>query len=409
MRGDASLSADDLALLGTSQNAIVLEWGWHARERALDPFAKSFRVYLASPLDGIDGNLTSVTDMSGSPGVYTLAVTLQRAVAADAAKGLYLDAGTPFFIETHAAGTTIQMTVNTRVPQGGGAYRRPVAGRVRLPLRLSSSLTRPSGWTERVEVQFGAYALPITAATSYQCVLRDRLNLSDAHPRDQLWIGVTAADDQAYVPDTFPQPAPSGAMPGNESAVAFAQCQATFMERPAFDPPHALINVPSLRTPEPVDAPIRFTLDLTPYLAGIGLDASMLVKPERLNVIDLLARAAHRERPRLRARISKAPCKRGRKRDHAAQPGRPRDAGRRAHPGDANMIDDRIAVYVAGIIRMPIGCSPKRAKTRCRSGRSLTPCTPAARATCIACAKPAAGDACRRAARSPKSSCACRR
>ena len=349
VRGDASLSADDLALLGTSQNAIVLEWGWHARERALDPFAKSFRVYLASPLDGIDGNLTSVTDMSGLPGVYTLAVSLQRAVAADAAKGLYLDAGTPFFIETHTAGTTIQMTVNTRVPQSGGAYRRPVAGGVRLPLRLSSSLTRPSGWAERVEVQPGAYALPITAATSYQCVLRDRLNLSDAHPRDQLWIGVTAADDQAYVPDTFPQPAPSGAMPGNESAVAFAQCQATFMERPAFDPPHALINVPSLRTPEPVDAPIRFMLDLTPYLAGIGLDASMLVKPERLNVIDLLA-ALRTENGHVFARVVA--------RRHASEaeseitlpnPGDQEMLAAGLTAGDANMIDDRIAVYVAGV------------------------------------------------------------
>ena len=137
VRGDASLNAADMSLLGSSQNAIVLEWGWHARERALDPFAKAFRVYVAMPLDGISGTLTNVTDMSGSPGVFTLAVTLQRPVKADAAKGLYLDAGTPFFVQAHTAGAAIQMTVQTLVPLSGGTYRRPVTGPVRLPLRLS--------------------------------------------------------------------------------------------------------------------------------------------------------------------------------------------------------------------------------------------------------------------------------
>ncbi len=349
VRGDANLSSDDLALLGASQNAVVLSWGWHARERALDPFAAAFRVYLASPLDGADGDLTSVSDMIGMPGLYTLAVTLQRAVAADAAKGLYLEAGTPFFIETHTAGTNIQMKVNTRVPQSDGTYRRPSTERVRLPLRLSSELTRSSGWAERVEVQPGSYALPITVATSYQSVLRDRLKLSDAHPRDQLWVGVTAADDQAYVADSFPQPAPSGAMPGNESGVAFTQCQAAFMERPEFDPPHELVPVPSLRTPEPVDAPIRFMLDLTPYLGGVGLDAGMLVKPERLNVIDLLA-ALRIENGHVFALVV-ARRNAGEIESEITLPN-PEDQAMLAaglDAGDANLIDDRIAVYLAGV------------------------------------------------------------
>jgi len=349
VRGDASMSPEDLVLLGASHNAVVLEWGWHARERALDPFAKSFRIYIASPLDGIDGTLASVTDMIGSPGVYTLAITLQRAVSADASRGLYLDAGTPFFIETHTAGTVIQMTVDTRLPQSGGTYRRPVTGPVRMPLRMSSSLTRPGGWAERVEVQPGAHAMPITAATSYRFVLRDRLNLSDAHPRDRLWIAVTAADDQAYVPDTFPQPAPGGALPGNESAVAFAQCQATFLERPEFDPPHALSPVPSVRAPEPVDAPIRFTLDLTPYLAGMGLDPGMLIKPERLDAIALLS-ALRTENGHVFARVvARRDAGEAESEITLPNPGDQAMLVAGLEAGDPNMIDDRIVVYVAGV------------------------------------------------------------
>ena len=198
-------------------------------------------------------------------------------------------------------------------------------------------------------MQPGSYAMPITAATSYQCVIRDRLNLSDAHPRDQLWVGVTAADDQAYVPDTFPQPAPSGAMPGNESAVAFAQCQATFMERPDFDPPHALAPVPSLRTPEPTDAPIRFALDLTPYFDGMGLSSGMLVKPERLNAVDLLA-ALYTDGGHVYARVVSRRNP-GEAESEILLPN-PADqamllAGLEA--GDANLIDDRIVVFVAGV------------------------------------------------------------
>ena len=325
VRGDPALTATDHVLLGASDNAVVLEWGWHARERAVDPFADQFRLYLARPLDGVDGQINSVTDVAGQPGAYVVVIALERAIVANAASGLYLDAGSPFFIEQHTAGTTVQATVRTRVPSSpGGAFRRPAIGPVRIPLRLTAEMTRPARWTERIEVQTGVHFLPITDATSYQFVLRDRLQLDDDHPRDTLWLGVTAADSQSYVADTFP----GGALPGNESGVGFAQCQAVVMHRPTFSPPHALAPVPRVLAPEPVDGAVRFTFDLASHLGGMGLAAGNLVRPERLSVSDLLASPSRRERPRVRP--SRIAAKRGRSRagDHAAQSRRPRPPGR---------------------------------------------------------------------------------
>lgn len=349
VRGDPALSAADRALLGSAQNAVVLRWGWHARERALDPYATQFRVYVARPLDGIDGQLTSVADITGVPGAYSVTLQLQRSIPADAAKGLYLDAGTPFFIETHQAGTSVQATLRTRVPQSaGGGFRRPQPGQVRVPLRLTAALTRPGGWAERVEVQPGVRFVPITADTAYQVVIRDRLQLTDAHPRDSIWVGVSAADSESYVADTFPQPSPGGPMPGNESAVAFAQCQAVLMQRPRVTPVLALAPVPRIRAPEPVDAPIRFPLDLAPYLTGTGLGVGMLVQPERLAVSELLAalrtgagRVFARVVARRRASEAEQEITLPNPDDHALLV-----AGLEA--GDAARIDDRIVVYLAG-------------------------------------------------------------
>ena len=47
------MGPDERLLLGDSDNAIVLEWGWQANEREIDPFATHFRVYLSSPLEAV--------------------------------------------------------------------------------------------------------------------------------------------------------------------------------------------------------------------------------------------------------------------------------------------------------------------------------------------------------------------
>ena len=41
VRDASDLTADERTLLGASDNAIVLRWGWHAEQRAQDPLAES--------------------------------------------------------------------------------------------------------------------------------------------------------------------------------------------------------------------------------------------------------------------------------------------------------------------------------------------------------------------------------
>ncbi len=344
--GDPALTAADRALLGSSANVVVLTWGWHAQQRAQDPLARQFRIYLAYPLDGIDGELVSAT--AGQPGTFSVALELARRVATDAAKGLYLDAGTPFFVENHSDGTTVQATLSTRIPLPDGTFRAPQLGPVRLPLRFSSGLTRPAGWAERVEVSPGQKFMPITGATVYEVVLRDRLQLTDDHPRDEIWLGVSAADTEPYVADTFPGSAP---LPGNESSVALVSCQAALMRYPSYSPPHALQPVPRIRAPEPVNGEVRFVVDLAPYLAGMGLSSADSIRPERVAAEDLMAALVVRNN-RLFATVvdRRDPGEADQEivlpnpSDHAALTAA-------IAAGEIDRVEDRFLTYVAGVHR----------------------------------------------------------
>jgi hypothetical protein len=128
--------------------------------------------------------------------------------------------------------------------------------------------------------------VPITAAEEYEFVLRDQLQLTDDHPRDSLWIGVSAADDQSYVADTFVS---STSLRGNESAVAGVLCQGRKYLPPNYTPPPPTGAAARIVAPEPAGGPIRFKLDMTPFLFGSGLPGGSLVFPERLHDSDLLA------------------------------------------------------------------------------------------------------------------------
>ncbi|MFY9918042.1 MAG: hypothetical protein WAL26_06530, partial [Mycobacterium sp.] len=276
----ADLTAEEVAVLGASDNAIVLEWGWHANERRTDPFARHFRIYLAPPLNTVPGQLTAVTAVSGQPGIFQITATLERAIDADAAQGQYVDASYPFFIEKHSGGTAIQLTVSTRIPAPAGGFRTPETGSINLPLNYSSRFTRPNGWSERL-----LPVIPITADERYRFILRDRLQLTEDHPRDALWIGVSAADDQSYVPDTFAGPAP---LSGNESAIAGVLCQARKMVRPSYTPPPPAANAQRIVAPEPCASDVRFRLDFAPHMTGAGLSPAEQVLVERVDANDLL-------------------------------------------------------------------------------------------------------------------------
>ena len=283
VQGAPDLTPEETALLGLFDNVIVLRWGWHDRERSQDPFAQHFRVYIAPTLDLLPGEIVSVTEDT-EPGNWLLQIRVDQTLKADGAAGLFLNAGYPFLIVTHTEGPLVNMRVRTRIPDASGSFRRPALGSVNVPLKLSPGMTRPQLWSERFIFPTGHAFMPITAATQYQAVIPNRLILTPDHPRDAVWVGVTAADAEPYVPDTFFSPG----LPGNESTVAVVLCQARHSIRPEFNPPAPAGPVTRVVAPEPVSGPIRFQLDLTPFVAS-DLSTGELSQPERTSVSALFA------------------------------------------------------------------------------------------------------------------------
>jgi hypothetical protein len=279
VRDAPDLAPAEASLLGTDDHAIVLRWGWHAEQRQQDPLAREFRLYAGPPMDGVSGTVVSVATLAtGRVTQYEVQLVLDRPVRADAAKGLRLEAGHPFYVRSHTAGTTVTMRVETRLRRLGAAPV-PALGPVRLNLSLAADRSRPSAWGPRVAV------LPIGDDTAYEFVLRGRLALSPDHPADALWLGISSADDQAYVDDAL---APLDNRPGNESAIVPLLASGRYAGRPQLEVPPPLAAVPQLRTPEPGDRPLHFPLDLTAFLPSQALSGHR-VRHERVSAGALLA------------------------------------------------------------------------------------------------------------------------
>jgi hypothetical protein len=219
-------------------------------------------------------------------------VRVDQPLKANSAAGLFLNAGYPFLVVDHSAGPVMNMLVRTRIPDASGTFRRPVLGNVNVPLKLSPGMTRPQSWRERVIFPTGHAFIQITDARQYQAVIPNRLVLTPEHPRDAIWVGVTAADREPYVPDTFPSPGPEGPLNGNESPIVAVLCEARRVIRPEFNPPLPTGPVPRVMAPEPNGGPVRFRLDLTPFLTGSGLLPGQLSQPERASVSALFAALA---------------------------------------------------------------------------------------------------------------------
>ena len=94
---------------------------------------------------------------------------------------------------------------------------------------------------------------------------------------------MSAADEQAYVPDTHGGADPR---PGNESAIAGLLCQAKWLGQPQYEPPPPAPEVARLTTPEPQGGPVSYRLDLSPWLIDAGLSGLMIVRA--LDAADVL-------------------------------------------------------------------------------------------------------------------------
>lgn len=291
VRDAPDLTEKDKAILGDDDNVIILKWGWHENQRKQDPFAKEFRVYLAEkPLDYISGELKEVLSQQiVSNGIkrclYTVRLILSRDVVADAAKGSYLQAGYVFYIQTHGAGKDIQAKIDACITIDGQKYPVPVIGPIVLSLRFTPRMTRPPAWSKRVEVQ------SITEQTKYESnPIRNALKLNPNHTRDSVWVGVSSADDQDYIPDQCSDVLSSlSNRPGNESGIVPVLCEGRYYGRPTFSIPPTLDPVDVFVTPEPMGRPIYFSIDLKPYLSGCGLSSNDLIRPERASADTVFA------------------------------------------------------------------------------------------------------------------------
>lgn len=277
--GAPGLTTDDIALLGGHDNAVLLEWGWRQAERDLDPTAEEFRVYSTTPADVVEGVITAVA--SEAPN-WRIWLTANVPLAANELVSQWIaSGGYPFRIAQNDAGTTPSMLVehSTLDP-----LRQPVPGQVTFGRPLQPSHQRPAGWDERVAVY------PLTTDDTYRHVFYDALNLSESHPRDSIWVGVSAADAQPYVADERATGAFSN-RPGNESGIVACAVSARYRGQPTFSIPPPLGDVPELVTDEPSGRQVLVSLDLDALLAG-ALPAGSPCVLERCSADEVLSRAS---------------------------------------------------------------------------------------------------------------------
>ena len=270
LASDPRLSAADRALLGDRDSAVVLEWGWRTTERELDPLTAEFRVYLQTlPPTQVPGTIANVASGAGS---WTVDFVTDRTLAPDECRGQWIRAGeTTFKILGHGAGSAIQLTLAASAVAPATA---PQAGPASFGRPLAPADQRPGSWQSRVEV------VPLTAADSYRAVLFDVCSVDATNRRQTVWVGVSAADAEPYVPDELSAAAPNGARPGNESSIATVAVTAIHRGRPTFSLPPPLGDVPELVTDEPAGRQVRVALD-GPTLLGGALSAGDRVALDR--------------------------------------------------------------------------------------------------------------------------------
>ncbi len=266
------LTPEEIALLGNDSNVIIFKWGWHKEQRDLDPFAKEFRIYRRNQaLDSIGGQLVSVVELSN--GRFECSFQLESTIRENAVKNSFIElGGYPYYVQSNEAGTAIKMILERRIPDANGQLSAPPTGNVSIPVIIGSDRLQPQGWAARISV------VPISQQTAYSFQLRNALDLSLSHTRDELWIGVSASDDQPYVEDKL---APTHNRKGNESPIVPVRVQGGFQGRPQFDIPPPMEDVPRLLTREPETGPIRFEFNPVDFLEPGTLTGVTHIRLER--------------------------------------------------------------------------------------------------------------------------------
>ena len=277
VKGAKGLTPADIATLGAHQNAIVLEWGWRQSERDLDPNTAEFRVYVTRPADTVTGAITAV---ASAPPDWNVTMTTALPLAANELAGQWITSGGyPFKVVQNTAGTTPSVVVEQSLLK---PLAQPQPGPIVFGRPLRSEHQRPLGWDQR------AATYPLTAADSYRHVFYDLLTLDVNHPRDGIWVGVSAADSESYVSDERTVGALAN-RPGNESAIVACAVAARYQGQPVFSVPPPLGDIPEQVTEEPTGRQVLVTLDL-PALLGGALAPGAPAVLERCGADEVLSR-----------------------------------------------------------------------------------------------------------------------
>lgn len=278
LASDPALTDADRAILGGHGSAVVLDWGWRDVERELDPLTSEFRVYLQQrPPTEIPGVITSV---ASAPGSWVVGFSTDRVLAADECAGQWVDTGGGTFrITGHTAGSAIQITLAADAVNAAAA---PAPGATAFGRALSPGHQRPSGWQERAAV------VPLTAADSYRYVFYDVLNVDQTVSAQTIWVGVSAADAEAYVPDELQAAVTNGGRPGNESSIATVTVTGRYRGRPVFSMPPPVGDIPEIVGDEPAGRKVGIVLDGSSLLGG-ALSSTARVALDRCSADAVLA------------------------------------------------------------------------------------------------------------------------
>ncbi|HZF52740.1 MAG TPA: hypothetical protein VE093_28990, partial [Polyangiaceae bacterium] len=276
-------------------NAVVLRFGWrnavrdndgskaNGGERERDPFTKEFRVYsLARPPIAVSGQITPVKVHADQIQLAFTQSSGEAWLRQNECAGEWLPSGGYEFQivkhdEVKADGQPIALFVLKSSKDPG---REPVKNeRVVFGRPLTRHHLRSYFWDRREAV------VPLHADPNdenYEVTLYDLFDLSPERPKQTIWVGVTAADAEPYIPDDVRQARDPSLLnrPGNESVVATASITATYTVRPALNVPPPLDTLPEVLANEPTGEQTSATLPLSKWL-GTSLRAGETVHVER--------------------------------------------------------------------------------------------------------------------------------
>lgn len=208
---DPGISTSDRNLLSASGQpyATVVEWTWFAEQQDLAPDTAEFRIYYHPAFQSFALNIVSI----GASTAQTVTVTVDASPPFNAVGGILSSRGNSFHVLA-VSGTTLTVTRAAK-PQTNGAVTMvdPEVGSA----SVIEAVSDPRKWLVRLHVE----ALASTPTQTYQVVIPGQLlTTSVSSPVTTGWIGVTAVDNRAYIPDDPGRAGPLGGRFGNESNIA---------------------------------------------------------------------------------------------------------------------------------------------------------------------------------------------